>query len=407
MNPSGTLQPLRAVLIFTDLPETVRQMEAALYGVASLQRQAATSGCAAHCAAMLKPALVMVDFACSPRVPCSLDEPSRIVAAVRRASPEALVIGVGDAADTSATLRALRAGVADFIDIRASAETIRDSFAQLRPGQATASGAATLLAVQGARIGVGTSTLCAHLAASLAMQGHRRVALLDLGVPTGDGLIYLDASGSFDFIDAVASLTRLDETLVRTALATGRHGVAALPLPHDLNRLRSLSHTDALALIDALAAYFDAMVIDLGGFHNVSLTAQIVHAADMRLIVSDQAVASLVSLSDCFEDMKQAQLAPDALELVINRYDASCGPSAAQITERFGTRLAAVLPERRRPLAQAAHIGRLLSDEAPHDPYMRALHPLLERLTASENRLASSTAPRRWLSALRHPRRAE
>jgi pilus assembly protein CpaE len=87
------------------------------------------------------------------------------------------------------------------------------------------------------------------------------------------------------------------------------------------------------------------------------------------------------------------------LRLVINQYEAEIDLGGAQIAERLGVELAAVLPARRVALCQAANRGQLLVDSAPRDPYVRALEGLAAQMDGIESR-----APKK-LDALRRPLR--
>lgn len=254
----------------------------------------------------------------------------------------------------------------------------------------------------GARAGMGVTTLAANLGALLARKGaafNRHAALLDLGLPAGDGAMMLNAGNGFSFVDAVRNLRRFDQTFVHTALANHESGLALTTLPADLGALREVSYQSAVALLARLRAFFDQQLVDLGGFTNAEFVAQVAQSADAVWLVCDQSVASIVAAARQIDALREGGMDGNTLHLIINQYDAEIDLSGAQIAERLGVDLAAVLPARRVALCQAANRGQLLVDSAPRDPYVRALELLAAQIDGIEAR-----APKK-LDALRRPLR--
>lgn len=354
------------------------------------------SGDAAHLtrsAVLLQPVVVFVDFVSAPGLPALALEPAAVTTALQKCLPEAVLVGVGNSADPAMTLLALRSGVSDFVDLNGPPESVQAVVSRVAQRIHASSRRATTIAIAGSRVGVGTSTLAAHLAAlTTQVEGAtQRVALIDLGLPAGDGLLYSNTLSGFDFVDAVLSLGRLDETLVRTALPVSPGGVSVLALPHDLSRMRTVPQADALMLLDQIRRYFDVIVVDLGGSGTPDLMASIFNLADDRLLMTDQGIASVVSLSELVQQLDERSVDKATLQLIVNRYDASYGMPAAQLAERFSLSLLATIPDRRAALGQAAALGKLLV-EHKQDPYIKALSRLVENLLPREQDAAKAAA---------------
>ncbi|WP_080381918.1 P-loop NTPase family protein, partial [Bordetella pertussis] len=270
--------------------------------------------------------------------------------------------------------------------------------------------------ILGARPGVGASTLAVHMAgltqermaqAALARQGavagkparsaevmaaqlplSDRVGVLDLGWPIGDCLLYLNISSDFDFAEAARNLSRLDGTLLNSAMAHTASGVSALALPREVEQVRALSPNDSLLLFERLRQHYGTLVTDAGGLANPEFVAKLARASHETWLVTDQSVSALVSLAGAVQELEQFHVEKSALRLVVNRYDERYGMSAAQIAERFGLELAGTLPDRTLPLMVCTNQGRLLHEQAERDIYVRAVQTLVDRL------LAGSEAPR-------------
>jgi pilus assembly protein CpaE len=371
--------------------------------------------------AELNPLLVLLDFSgvehvSDPSGVLSIDSLGTTAHAIELARslsktlPALPLVAVGSMAFPEGTIAALRAGVSDFIDVSASEDEARDVVQRVL---AKAARAATpvkrgqLVTLLGVRPGIGTSTLAAHLADMIqqrnASRGGKhnlsdsRVALLDLGLPAGDGKLYLSANGNFDFAEAVRNLRRLDETLVHTALPRSPGGVTVISLPHSLSEMRTVSHHDALALLDRLRLYFDVLIADLGGFTNHEFIANLTGAADQVWLVTDQSVGALVSLAGTLQELNGRQPDDGKRHLVVNRYDDRFGMAASQIAERFKLPLLATLPERTLKLTASANRGKLLHEVAPHDSYVRAVEGLIDGLLSHEETAPHKQGVGRWL----------
>ena len=331
--------------------------------------------------------------------------------ALSKTLPTLPLVAVGSMAFPEGTIAALRAGVSDFIDVSASEDEARDVVQRVLAKAAARNPAPVkrgqLVTLLGVRSGIGTSTLAVHLADMIQQRnashdGKRnaadsRVALLDLGLPAGDGKLYLSANGNFDFAEAVRNLRRLDETLVHTALPRSPGGVTVISLPHSLSEMRTVSHHDALALLDRLRLYFDVLIADLGGFTNHEFIANLTGAADQVWLVTDQSVGALVSLAGTLQELNGRHPDDGKRRLVVNRYDDRFGMAASQIAERFKLPLLATLPERTLKLTSSANRGKLLHEVAPHDSYVKALDCLIDGLLSHDETVSHKHGVGRWL----------
>jgi pilus assembly protein CpaE len=352
-------------------------------------------------ASILKPLLVFIDFVVTEQSVKSGSAPELVTQAFQRGFPDAVLIGVGDAKDPAMTLAALRSGVTDFVDLDNAPDDLRSVVKRLGERTSQSNRRADTVAIVGSRIGVGVSTLAAHLA-TLAMDGQaatRRVALIDLGLPVGDGLLYTNTMAGFDFADAVGGLTRLDETLVRSALPASPAGVNVLSLPSDLTRMRSLPQADAIMLVDRIRKYFDVVIIDLGGAGIPDLVASLMDLADVKLLMTDQSVGSVLSLTDVLNELEERSINKDDLRLVVNRYEEDYGLSAEQLRERFSLKAVATIPDRRLVLGRAALLGQLLVG-SKQEPYIRALQRLWSVVIPEEDGASKSDA-RPWTNVTR------
>jgi pilus assembly protein CpaE len=336
----------------------------------------------------LRPGLVFLHFSAE-----LAGQSARLAEQLQRLFPTLPLVAVGHADEPGVMLAALRAGVKDFIDLRdapAEAEAVVKRLAvpseQVRPAEAARQG--KIVALLGARPGVGVTSLAVNLAAAARRHLPRHaktdaraeVLLMDLGLPARDGALYLNLSPGFHFVEAVRNLRRFDQVFVQTALSRHGNGVCVLPLPAALGELRDISYAEAIGLLERLRAFFDMQIIDLGGFGNAEFTAQIVKAADSVVLVADQSVGAIVSAAELVHELRARDVDRDDLHLLVSRFDPRLGVDAAQIARRVEVQSVATLPDSREALVLAMNRGAVLADDDPHSPYVRALAELLARL---------------------------
>ena len=370
-----------AFLLNTAREDLRRWLDQALGGVGTLVSQEGAQEAFVEQIASLRPGLVFLDFSAS-----QAEASARLAEQVARLYPQLPLVAVGHAGDPDTMLAALRAGVRDFIDLRGApaqaATAVRRLMvprAQVRPVMPERRHG-RIVALLGARPGVGVTSLAVNLAATVRRRENAEVLLLDLGLPARDGALHMNIAPEFHFVEAVRNLRRFDQVFVDTALARHANGVSVLPLPATLSELRDVSFSEALALMDRLRAFFDLQVIDLGGFSNAEFMSQIVKAADSVVMVVEQSVGAIVSAAELLQELKKREIERPDLHLVVSRFEADLGVDAAQIAERVGVTSVDTLPDRRAALIQAANRGVVLADATPADPYVRAVGALMERL---------------------------
>jgi len=332
--------------------------------------------------ALLGPVAVFIDF--SPEQSAMA---SQLHQRLKRDWPTLPVLATGTSAEPAAMLSALRAGVDDFIDMAAASTEAVITLRALLDRRGTLQGGTrgSTLALLGARAGLGVTTLATSLALTLndqLVQAPARpqgrsvrhgVALLDLGLPARDGLLYLDTQSGFSFVDGVRNLRRLDQTLLHTALAHHSSGVAVLPLPASLAQVREISHADSVTLIKRLADFFDFQIADLGGFSTLDFVAQTVREAQQAWVVCDQSIGGIVSTANMLKELRTRGVETERLALVVNRFDSHVGLSAKDIAERLELPLRHVLPSRGAQLLAAASRGEMLVRTSRGDPYAQAV----------------------------------
>ncbi|ENE1253059.1 fimbrial protein [Stenotrophomonas maltophilia] len=329
--------------------------------------------------------LVLLDFRPEHAAASSL-----LAQQLQQTQPDLPLVAVGatSAAQVEGVVIALRAGLRDVLDLDSDNIGIEAALRRAlspRPA-ATAQHAhkARLIVLLGVRAGVGTSTLAAHL--SVLAQQTRALAqgealqqdglLMELAQPSGDLALYLNLDSRFHYEDALRNASRIDATLARTAMARHDTGLVLLDRASGSD---AVPPSDPGALLQRLRSVFASVLCDAGGCPLRQMPPLLLDQADEIWLVTDASIATLVSLDQALKHLAGQREREKRLQLVINRHDDSSGMSPEQIARRFEVPLLATLPERPR-VRLAASQGHLLLQDAPRDPYLRALAPLVSRL---------------------------
>jgi len=269
--------------------------------------------------------------------------------------PGVVVIALGDAENVHLFRELIRAGVADYLTkplspdllepyVRERRGAIIDTAAGVRRGR--------LVAVAGARGGVGATTLAVAAAWRLANVQKRRVALLDLDIHGGAACVQLGLQPG-GLLDALENHAKIDALYLDRSLI--RHGPRLSVMAEDapLRRDATLAPAALDSLIDALSEEFHYVVADLprsfGAAH-----AHVFRRARSRIVVVDRTLPALrdhhPGLTGVIGDETVDKALGRKPDLTI-AYDRSAA--------RRGDNLGDPLGEGRGPLAMAAE--RILS----------------------------------------------
>src|SRR5690242_3167309 len=173
--------------------------------------------------------------------------------------PGVMVIAIGDHNDIGLYRDLVHAGVSEYIVKPVTVHRLAKALSAPstpREGGPISRKLGKMVALVGARGGVGTTTLAINLAWYLANRQSRRVVLLDLDLQNGDCALALNLSPTPGLREALANPLRIDSVFIDRAVAVyGEH----LFVLSGEEPLRSDTHFDAAAvetLAGALRAQF-------------------------------------------------------------------------------------------------------------------------------------------------------
>jgi pilus assembly protein CpaE len=180
---------------------------------------------------------------------------------VDRESPELLA----EALDCG--VRAILSRPLSVEDARAKITNAAEWSNRIRQGPMQASEAATLagplVALFGAKGGVGTSTLAVQLA-RMASDSSGSCVLVDFDLGSGDLTGFMDLSHQRSVLDLVPVVDHLNGRYLADALYSHQSGIRVLPGPPQTERADEVTEPIARRVLEALRSYFGVVVVDCG-----------------------------------------------------------------------------------------------------------------------------------------------
>jgi pilus assembly protein CpaE len=308
--------------------------------------------------------------------------------------PGVKVIAVGTRNDVGFYRALLQAGVADYlVKPIAEADLIRavregagfgakGSVVELAPQLSLAAKPRRLVAVIGARGGVGATTVAVNLALALAERSPKTATLLDLDLRFGTSALAFDIEPGSGFKDVLADPTRIDPLLIERASIKVAPKLVVLAAEEGLNA--PLPATAGLVpLVEALTRDGDWVVADVPR-DGVLRDPEAVASAAAIVVVSDLSLAGLREVLR-FKEWA-ASAAPEAkLLVVVNgaRPKLDGDLPAAEFARSAALTLAAEIPYDGKAASASTAASKPILVSAPRSNAARAIRALSERIAGA------------------------
>jgi pilus assembly protein CpaE len=281
-------------------------------------------------------------------------------------------------------LDAMRAGVTEFVteplksgDLRAAVErVVGHHVASAAPGK--------VLAILGAKGGVGATTLAVNIATALAS---RQVLLVDLHVNGhGDAAVLLGVEPRFSVADALENTGRLDSSYLRSLVVRSKEGVDLLASPER----PSLKQPDGALvrdLLERLAELYPYVVLDVPR-SDFGIIDALDPLTSITLVVNQE--LPTVRRAAQVGALLRQRYGKERVGTVVTRYDARADIGQEDIERVVSLPVWATLPSDYRKVLAAANAGRpLVSDN--HSRLASAVVQLAERLGGPAAQPATKT----------------
>jgi pilus assembly protein CpaE len=278
-------------------------------------------------------------------------------------------------------LRAMRMGVREYFDRLPSEEDLRRAIqriaAEITP-ESTPVDPARIVAVMGAKGGVGATVVACQLAACLRFGGARTV-VVDLNLPMGDVALHFDVQPSYTLANIARESDRLDGTYLRTLLQGPPDGVQILAAPIHAEEAELVQGRHVVRVLELLRHDFDWVIIDISRTWSEP-TMRALDLADAVLLVTLMDVPTLHHARKQIALLERLGHASRRLRLVANRCSSLDAVSERDLSAFLDRGPDFRIPNDYPTALAGVNRGRSLVEIAPRTQLARAFAELTQAL---------------------------
>lgn len=241
-------------------------------------------------------------------------------------APGVPVVAVSSLGDRDHLRRAMLAGVRDYLVKPISAEDLEKSLLALvqlqhkrssLTGDATTGRSGEIIAVLGAKGGIGRTMIATNLAMALAIVGKHKVALVDLDTQLGDVALQLDVMPEKSLVDVVPMVDRLDPELMEGFLMVHSTGLKVLPAPSKPEDGELVTSTSVRRTVEVLSRSYDFVILDTPRvFHENTVAA--LDACTLAILVTTPELACVKSTRVCLSTLRSWRYPMEKVKLLVN-----------------------------------------------------------------------------------------
>lgn len=308
----------------------------------------------------------------------AIDASLELAPELMKAAPSITLIAMADRADSQHILSAMRVGYKEFVVLPQDAARLRDVVKAAANSSEDEDDKGTVIAILGAKGGVGTSLLTTNLCTELA--AIHTVICIDFDFAMGDVASLLDIKTRDTIADLLPRADRLDERALTSAAAVHRSKVHVLPVPDSIGMLGDANPEELFAILNTAAKGYHFVFIDCGTYTDdaVALACQ---AADTIVLVTTPDVTSVRDAFRRLRLLKALDVPAGNIRLVVNRYHKGAYLTLEQIKESLGMPVSATVADDPRTVDQAVNEGKLIRDVNKKSDVARDIFNLVATLT--------------------------
>jgi pilus assembly protein CpaE len=304
-------------------------------------------------AKMPTPEVLIVDIANEDQPLHALGELSDVV------EPGVRVLVIGDTDDVDFYRHITRGmGVMEYIFKPITREAVARHFAPLisrKTAQQDTARGGRVVAVMGARGGVGATTIAGNLAWLLGVIAKRHTVFLESDLHMGSGALLLGGKTGPGLRMALETPDRIDPLFVERAAQPVSERLHVLASEEKLHEPLNYAAGAALRLIEALRVRYNFIILDVP-FLPMACNRELIEFAHHRVIVMDP---SLASVRDTLRllGLPNGPWQPQSPTIVLNRAGRPGGLTRKQIEDALKVKVDVVIPDIPKQLNESASFG--------------------------------------------------
>jgi pilus assembly protein CpaE len=305
----------------------------------------------------MRPDVVLVDIS-------GWKEPLEgLVASIKGAVGDPMIIALNTTADADAILSSLRAGINEYLypplkeTLRRALE--RRSAERSRRRESGGKGAGKSFAFFSAKGGCGATTLACHVAAELGRQ-NQKVLLVDLDLDAGMVGFITKTKSVYSILDAVNNLHRLDIHYWKALVSNGIPGVEIVSSPLALASKQQPKDEQIRQVLAFARPHYDWTVVDLGrSLSRIAMAA--LEEIDEACLVTTVEVPALHQAKMIIQTLLDGGYGKNRIRLILNRAPKRLDITAAELEKMLGVPIFCMIPNDYAELYETYAEGRMLN----------------------------------------------
>src|SRR5579864_355283 len=286
-----------------------------------------------------------------------------LVASIRNAVGDPMIIALHTSADADTILASLRAGINEYLypplqePLRKALE--KRSAERSRKRDGSAKGAGKSYAFLSAKGGCGSTTLACHVAAELGRL-NQKVLLMDLDLDAGLIGFITKTKSVYSIVDAVNNLHRLDIHYWKALVSNGIPGVEIVASPLALGTKQQLKDEQIRHVLGFARPNYDWTLVDLGrSLSRLGMAA--LEEIDEACLVTTLEVPALHQSKQIIQTLLDSGYGKHRLKLILNRSPKRLDITPGELEKMLGVPIFCMVPNDYPELYEAYAEGRMLT----------------------------------------------
>jgi pilus assembly protein CpaE len=286
-----------------------------------------------------------------------------LVASIRNAVGDPMIIALHTSADAETILSSLRAGINEYL-YPPLHETLRKalekrSAERSRKRDGSAKGAGKSYAFMSAKGGCGATTLVTHVAAELGRM-NQKVLLMDLDLDTGLVGFITKTKSVYSILDAINNLHRLDVSYWKALVSNGIPGVEIVASPLALASKQQPKDDQVRHVLGFARPHYDWTLVDLGrSLSRLGMAA--LDEIDETCLVTTLEVPALHQAKQIIQTLLDGGYGKNRIKLILNRAPKRLDITPAELEKMLGVPIFATVANDYPELYETYAEGRMLS----------------------------------------------
>ncbi len=246
-----------------------------------------------------------------------------------------------------------------------------------------------IIAVFGAKGGVGKTTIAVSLALAIRLRTRQRVIIVDADLTFGDIAVHLNIAPTRSIVDIVRSGDEIEREMVNQVLLPHPSGLQALLAPPRPEEAELVSPDHITRILDLLAVSADYVVVDCQTSYD-DRTLSVFDRADHVLLVITPEIGPLKNTSLFLNLANQLGINPNAISVVLNRANSGVGIGVGEIERVLRRKINFHVISGGQPVVTSVNRGMPLILDQPKHPFVQQMLYLGDQLV---KQLGGAPAP--------------